>query len=152
MAKQQEELVEKPKRGRKKKESTGELVSAETPNSLITPSGDTQEQLNFIQADIKSNIILKATAGSGKTASAVKRVRYLLDNGVDPKKIIFFSYTTAAVNEFKKRLNNEEVKITTIHAFCLGMLSRMKKFKEVVDIYQFIDWYNTKYKPRFNDS
>ena len=152
MAKQQDELVEKPKRGRKKKESTGELVSAETPNSLITPSGDTQEQLNFIQADIKSNIILKATAGSGKTASAVKRVRYLLDNGVDPKKIIFFSYTTAAVNEFKKRLNNEEVKITTIHAFCLGMLSRMKKFKEVVDIYQFIDWYNTKYKPRFNDS
>lgn len=152
MTKQQGELIEKPKRGRKKKDSTGEIVAAETTKSLITPSGDTEEQLGFIEADIKSNIILKATAGSGKTASAVKRVRFLLNNGVDPKKIIFFSYTTAAVNEFKKRLNNEEVKITTIHAFCLGMLSRMKKFKEVVDIYQFIDWYKEKYKPRFNDS
>ena len=151
MAKQQNDLVEKPKRGRKKKET----VDASEPQlltSLITPSGDTQEQLDFIKADIKSSIILKATAGSGKTASATKRVRYLLDNGVDPKKIIFFSYTTAAVNEFKKRLNNEEVKITTIHAFCLGMLSRMKKFKEVVDIYQFIDWYKEKFKPSFNDS
>ena len=79
MSNQEQEIV-KPKKGRKKKDSTGEIVVAETPKSLITPSGDTEEQLGFIEADIKSNIILKATAGSGKTASAVKRVRYLLDN------------------------------------------------------------------------
>jgi len=112
----------------------------------------TQEQTTFINSEIKTSIILLSTAGSGKSQCTMERIKFLLSKGVDPKKIIFFSYTTAAVNEFKKRLNNEEVKITTIHAFCLSMLSRMKKFKEVVDIYQFIDWYKTKYKPRFNDS
>jgi len=35
MTKQQNELIEKPKRGRKKKDSTGEIVAAETPKSLI---------------------------------------------------------------------------------------------------------------------
>lgn len=112
----------------------------------------TQEQTAFINYDIKTSIILLSTAGSGKSQCTMERIKFLLSKGVDPKKIIFFSYTTAAVNEFKKRLNNDEVKITTIHAFCLGMLSRMKKFKEVVDIYQFIDWYKEKYKPRFSDS
>ena len=121
-------------------------------NSLSKKQNYTEEQLAFIEANIKQSIILLATAGSGKTEASIQRVKFLLTNGVPPEKIIFFSYTTAAVNEFKKRLNNDKVKITTIHAFCLGMLSRMKKFKEVVDIYQFIDWYKEKFKPRFNDS
>lgn len=108
----------------------------------------TDEQLAFINADIKSNIILRACAGSGKTFSAVERVRYLLSNGVHPSKILFFSYTKAAVEEFRSRLNNEQIKITTIHAFCQGMLSKMKKFKKVVEIYEFINWYKEKHKPK----
>jgi superfamily I DNA/RNA helicase len=77
----------------------------------------TQEQTAFINYDIKTSIILLSTAGSGKSQCTMERIKFLLSKGVDPKKIIFFSYTTAAVNEFKKRLNNDEVKITTIHAF-----------------------------------
>lgn len=108
----------------------------------------TEEQISFIEADIKSNIILRATAGSGKTFCAVERVRYLLANGVEPSKILFFSYTKAAVEEFRSRLQNDSIKITTIHAFCQGMLGRMKKFKKVVDIYEFITWYKEKMKPK----
>ncbi len=137
----------KTKRGRKKKE----IIKASESNQ--TQQGNpTKEQNEFIERDIHSNIILRATAGSGKTKSAVDRVKFLISKGVDPKKIIFFSFTTSAVNEFKKRLNNDDVKITTIHAFCLSMLSRMKKFKPVVDIYQFIDWYKEKFKPKYGDS
>ncbi len=113
---------------------------------VLDPSR-TDEQKDYITKDKKANIILKATAGSGKTACAVDRVKFLIHNKVDPKKIIFFSYTTAAVEEFKKRLNNPDVKVTTIHAFCLGMLSRMKKYKDIVDIYKFIKWYQDKNKP-----
>jgi DNA helicase-2/ATP-dependent DNA helicase PcrA len=108
----------------------------------------TEEQLAFINADVKSNIILRATAGSGKTFCAVERVRFLLSNGVDPSKILFFSYTKAAVEEFRARLQNDAIKITTIHAFCQSMLSKMKKYKDVVDIYEFINWYKEKHKPK----
>lgn len=155
MAKKQEDLIEKPKRGRKKKEVSGEIVSPEVSKSTTenaVTQNYTQEQIDFIEADPKLSIILKACAGSGKTKSTVERVKYLISKGVAPNKICVFSYTTAAVGEFKKRLNNDEVKVTTIHAFCLSMLSRMRKFKKVVDVYQFIDWYKEKYKPRFNDS
>lgn len=108
----------------------------------------TDEQLAFINADIKSNIILRACAGSGKTFSAVERVKYLLEKGVDPSKILFFSYTKAAVEEFRSRLQNDQIKITTIHAFCQGMLAKMKKFKKVVEIYEFINWYKEKNRPK----
>lgn len=107
-----------------------------------------EEQLDFINSDIKSNIILRACAGSGKTFSAVERVKFLIANGVDPSKILFFSYTKAAVEEFRSRLNNEQIKITTIHAFCQGMLAKMKKFKNVVEIYEFISWYKEKNRPK----
>lgn len=108
----------------------------------------TEEQLAFINAEIKSNIILRACAGSGKTFSAVERVRHLISKGVDPSKILFFSYTKAAVEEFRSRLKNDQIKITTIHAFCQGMLAKMKKFKKVVEIYEFINWYKEKNKPK----
>lgn len=108
----------------------------------------TEEQLSFINADIKSNIILRACAGSGKTFSAVERVKFLISQGVDPSKILFFSYTKAAVEEFRNRLQNEQIKITTIHAFCQGMLGKMKKFKKVIEIYEFITWYKEKHRPK----
>lgn len=112
----------------------------------------TEEQTNFIEADVNTSIILRATAGSGKTASTVQRVRFLLSKGVSPEKILVVSFTTAAVEEFKKRLKNDLVKVTTIHAMCLSMLAKMGKFKKVVDIYQFIHWYQEKYKPRYSAS
>ena len=93
----------------------------------------TGEQLAFIQSPIKGveakSIILSAVAGSGKTSCAVARLKFLLENGVDPSKIIFFSFTVAAVEELKSRVQNEKIKITTIHAFCVHLLSRMKKMK-----------------------
>lgn len=123
-----------------------ELTEKKT-NSTFTP-----EQLAFIEADIKKSIILKATAGSGKTYCCVERIRFLLAQGVQPEKIIFFSYTTAAVEEFRSRIKNDAVKITTIHAFCLGMLAKMQKFKKIVDIYEFISWYKEKCKPKAGSS
>ncbi len=112
----------------------------------------TEEQIAFIEADIKRSYILKAVAGSGKTAVACERIKFLLANGVPPEKICFFSFTTAAVNELKLRLKNDAVKITTIHAFCLGMLAKMQKFKKIVDIFQFISWYKEKFKPKYGSS
>lgn len=120
--------------------------------TLKDNKGVTEEQRAFIESDIKSNIILIATAGSGKSFSAIKRMQYLVEQGVDPSKIIFFSFTTAATGELKARINNDAIRITTIHAFSMSCLSKMGKFKKVASFYDFIHWFKEQHKPKASAS
>jgi len=107
----------------------------------------TEEQQSFIDYNDKKSVILAATAGAGKTFSCVQRLKELLKRGVPPEKIIFFSYTKAATEELQKRIGRDDVKITTIHAFALGILAKAGKFKKIITFYDFIAWYKEKYKP-----
>jgi superfamily I DNA/RNA helicase len=112
--------------------------------------GYTKEQLDFIEFSGPESIILSATAGSGKTHSTVGRLNHLLETGVDPSRIIFFSFTNDAVNELRNRIDSE-VKITTIHSFTSSVLGKLGKFKPIVTFYDFINWYREKKKPSFKD-
>jgi superfamily I DNA/RNA helicase len=107
----------------------------------------TEEQLTFIKHAGTESVILTATAGSGKTASATARLKWLLDQGVKPSRIIFFSFTNDAVDELRKRIKNDKIHITTIHSFCLSTLARCKKFKKTVEFSHFIKWYKKKSNP-----
>ena len=111
----------------------------------------TKEQLKFIEFDGPESVILSATAGSGKTHSTVGRLKHLLDNGVDPSRIIFFSFTNDAVNELRNRIDTG-VKITTIHSFTSSVLGKLGRFKPIVTFYDFISWYRENMKPSFSDS
>ena len=113
----------------------------------IESSRNTPEQSTFIEYTGKKSVILAATAGSGKTYSCVERLRNLLKRGVDPKKIIFFSFTKAATEELISRIGNKDIKVTTIHAFCLSVLLRAGRKKEITNFFDFIEWYKTVYKP-----
>jgi len=107
----------------------------------------TEEQKDFVDYDGKKSVTLVATAGSGKTFSVVQRLKALLKRGVPPEKMIFFSYTKAATEELQKRIGRDDVKITTIHAFALGILAKAGKFKSIITFHDFIKWYKEKYKP-----
>ena len=107
----------------------------------------TKEQLKFIKHPGSESVILTATAGSGKTASAAGRLVWLLEQGVRPEKIIFFSFTNDAVEELRHRIKNDRVNITTIHSFCLTALAKSKKFKTIADFHHFINWYKKKANP-----
>ena len=109
--------------------------------SEIDKQSYTPEQKAFVEFDSEESVILAATAGSGKTYSCVQRVKELLNRGVDPTKIIFFSFTKAATEELKGRVGNKDIKITTIHAFCYHILSSTGKFKEIASFYDFIEWF-----------
>ncbi len=109
---------------------------------------DTEEQQGFVTYAGDSSVVLAATAGSGKTYSCVKRLRELIKRGTDPSKIIFFSFTKAATEELQKRIGNDGIKVTTIHAFCLGILAKVGKFKKIATFYDFIQWFQDKYKPK----
>lgn len=129
---------------RKEKESSPQLSLLEE----IEGPKYTEEQQKFVTYDGDKSIILAATAGAGKTYSCVQRLKELLKRGVDPSKIIFFSFTKAATEELQKRIGEDnEIKITTIHAFCLGILAKVKNFKKIATFYEFIQWFQDKYKP-----
>ncbi len=110
----------------------------------------TDEQLRFIDFKDPESIILSATAGSGKTYSAVGRLNRMIEDGVDPTRIIFFSFTNDAVNELRARIKHD-VKITTIHSFTSSILAKMGLFKPIVTFYEFTNWYKEKYKPHAKD-
>lgn len=68
-------------------------------------------------------VIVVAAAASGKTAVLTKRLKYLLERGVSPKKIVAITFTNAAAEEMRSRVVNcEEVFIGTIHAYANYLL------------------------------
>ena len=107
----------------------------------------TEEQERFVLYGGKKSIIMSSTAGSGKSFCCVQRLKFLLQKGVDPKKIIFFSFTNVAVEELKGRVDNPDIRITTIHSFCFWMLHKMGKFKKVINFDEFISWFENKNRP-----
>ena len=107
----------------------------------------TEEQGKFINYTGPESIVLSATAGSGKSYSCVERMKCLLERGVAPDRIIFFSFTNAATKELQRRIGREDVEIRTIHSFCGKVLTRLKKGKAIVSFFDFINWYKNKNKP-----
>ena len=69
-----------------------------TTHSITKKNEFTEEQSLFVNYNENNSIILAACAGSGKTYSCVQKLKSLVDRGVDPNKIIFFSFTKAGLN------------------------------------------------------
>ena len=69
-----------------------------------------------------------AGAGSGKTKVLTSRINFLIDNGVNPSKILAITFTNKASKEMKERVlkNNENMFgvpfISTFHSFCVRFL------------------------------
>ncbi|MEG1363742.1 MAG: UvrD-helicase domain-containing protein, partial [Clostridia bacterium] len=112
----------------------------------------TEEQLEAINY-VGSDILVSASAGSGKTAVLVNRViKKVLEEHVDIDKLVIVTFTKASAKELKQRIilaikeklketnnetnkkNNEFLKkqlsnisrayITTIHSFCLDLIKK----------------------------
>ena len=115
--------------------------------STITGVKLTDEQRDFVNYSGNCSVNLIACAGAGKTAVCIEHLKELLQRGVPPEKIIFFSYTKAATEELQNRIGRDDVKITTIHAFALGILAKAGKFKNIITFNDFIKWYKEKFKP-----
>lgn len=86
-----------------------------------------QSQLDAIRAPLGPSLVL-AGPGSGKTFCLIERIRFLIENGVEPKRICAFTFTNKAADEIAQRLEKllgtraEGVRRGTIHAFCAELL------------------------------
>ena len=97
----------------------------------------TKEQLEAIQKD-KSNIIVSAGAGSGKTAVLSERVVRKIKDGVHINELLILTFTNNAAKEMKERIRKrlkeegltEELElidsayITTFDSYALSILRR----------------------------
>jgi len=71
----------------------------------------------------ESKVVVIAAAASGKTAVLTERVRHLLDNGEDPKKIVVITFTNAAAEEIVDRLGKPQgLFVGTIHSYANYLL------------------------------
>lgn len=72
----------------------------------------------------EKNIVVIAAAASGKTRVLTERVKWLLEQGADPNKMVVFTFTNAAAEEMRKRIGEKgkDVFINTIHSYAFNLL------------------------------
>jgi ATP-dependent helicase/nuclease subunit A len=107
--------------------------------------GDPDVDARAFAVDPGNNVVLEASAGTGKTSVLVSRYVNLLKAGVDPANILAITFTRKAAAEMRERIVRElrdaagrseidrarwidlrdrlaDIAITTIDAFCLSLL------------------------------
>ena len=81
-----------------------------------------QMQQQIITTD-KSKVLVSCAAASGKTATLIGRLQYLLDKGVSPSKIVAITFTNNAASVMYERLGYPNgLFIGTIHSYCNYLL------------------------------
>lgn len=121
----------------------------------------TDEQWQAIHADDK-DILVSASAGSGKTRVLVERVLEKIKAGVNVDELLVVTFTRAAAKEMKDRIETElhqainiaapndkahlikqlsllpRANISTIHAFCLEVIRRFYYVIETDPVFRLV--------------
>ena len=83
-----------------------------------------REQQRVID-EVEQNILLLASAGTGKTNTLAYRVAHLIEDGyAKAENILCMTFTNKAANEMKDRIQSlvgspaKAVEVSTFHSFC----------------------------------
>lgn len=87
-----------------------------------------EDQLRVVE-DLDNNLILFASAGTGKTFTVAKRVSNIIQsNRAKPQQILCLTFTTKACDEMREDVSRyvgkaaDAVEIRTIHGFCYQLM------------------------------
>ena len=82
----------------------------------------TEIQKQIISTD-KPKVLVLSSAASGKSAVIVERIRYLLEQDIDPSKIVAITFTNNAASVMYERLGYPNgLFIGTVHSYCNYLL------------------------------
>ena len=113
------------------------IAELETKN---TPNKKQQECID----NIEGKYLVLAGPGTGKTYTIIERIKNMLSKGIEPEKILCLTFTDAAANEMKKRIENElnliscGVQIFTYHSFCCSIIDEYPDEFEIPANYKII--------------
>lgn len=92
------------------------------------------EKQQQVVADLEHNILLNASAGTGKTSTISYRVKHIIQTGVArPDEILCLTFTNRACKELEKKIvplvkdDEQAVVIRTVHSFCYDVLQTEAK-------------------------
>ncbi len=92
------------------------------------------EKQQQVVADLEHNILLNASAGTGKTSTISYRVKHIIQAGVArPDEILCLTFTNRACKELEKKImplvkaDEQAVIIRTVHSFCYDVLQATAK-------------------------
>lgn len=78
---------------------------------------------------IDGPLLILAGAGSGKTSTMTSRIAYMIDQGIDPYRMLAVTFTNKAAGEMRERVESlvgpdgaRGIWIMTFHAMCLRIL------------------------------
>ena len=78
-------------------------INPQAPDTSFLPAYLTEEQRNIITAGYEHSVIT-AVAGSGKTSTLAWRIRYLLEQGHDPNRMLVLMFNRSARVDFERKL------------------------------------------------
>lgn len=80
-------------------------------------------QKEIVETD-KEKVVVVAAPASGKTRVLTERVKYLLEHGADPNKLVVITFTNAAAEEMRERIGDigKDCFIGTIHSYAFRLL------------------------------
>ena len=145
-------------------------VPADDPAAVAAPVVvDDDTAARRFAVDPANNVVLEASAGTGKTTVLVQRYVNLLKAGVEPANILAITFTRKAATEMRERIVRDlrgaaalsefdkarwialrdrlaEISISTIDAFCLSLL---REFPLEADLDPGFDLADETEVPRF---
>ncbi|MFA6989920.1 MAG: ATP-dependent DNA helicase [Candidatus Gastranaerophilaceae bacterium] len=94
---------------------------------------------------LSGSVMVLAGPGTGKTFTIIERIKYMLEQDIEPESILCLTFSEAAANEMKIRLVREigakasAVGINTYHAFCNELISQYPSKFELLEGISIID-------------
>lgn len=109
-------------------------------NKIIKPNKKQQECID----NISGKYLVLAGPGTGKTFTVIQRIKSMIEKGISPEKILCLTFTDAAANEMKTRIDKELNKISsgvniyTYHGFCYEIIENNAEDFELPDNFKII--------------
>ena len=114
--------------------------SVEKEKIEIKPNAKQQECID----NIKGKFLVLAGPGTGKTFTIINRIKNMIKKEVEPSKILCLTFTDAAANEMRKRIEKElniltsDINICTYHSFCSNIIDENLEEFEIRPNYKVI--------------
>lgn len=118
------------------------MAATGNPAPVITRRPPAPDQQQAIETPTPALVL--AGPGAGKTSTLVERVRYLIQSGINPSRLLVLTFSNKAAGELRERLARADVpaemmQISTFHAYGADFLRRYAAYAGLDREFRMLD-------------